>query len=433
MSDNVFYSWSAQDLINPVEIVSAEGVRFTDSEGKEYLDFASQLVNTNLGHQHPKLVQAIKDQADVLSTVQPAFKNSTRSELARLIVEAAPGDHFKKVFFTNGGAEAVENAIRMARSYTGRRKVLSAYRSYHGATSMAIALTGEPRRWKNEPTDASVVRFHGPYTYRSAFYAENEEQECERALEHLEQTIVLEGPETFAALIMEPVIGSAGVLVPPEGYLKGLREICDKYGIVYIADEVMVGFGRTGAMFAVDNWGVVPDLITFAKGVNSGYVPLGGVIMSEDIANTWATTPYHGGLTYSGHPLACAPGVATFGVLEEENIVERTRDLGERVVKPRLEQWREKYNVVGDVRGLGLFWAVEFVKDSETREPLIPFNASGEAAAPMAPFSKTVKEHGVWPLVSGNRIHIAPPLVISEEDLNKGLDAIEAGIIALEG
>lgn len=432
MSDGaVFHSWSAQDLINPLNVVSGEGSTFVDDAGKSYLDFSSQLVNLNLGHQHPRLIQAIKDQADTLCTIQPAFKNDTRSELADLIAEAAPGD-LNYVFFTNGGAEAVENAVRMARGFTGRKKVMSSYRSYHGSTSTAIALTGEPRRWANEPVEASAVHFFAPYTYRSPFYAENEEQECERALEHLEQQIILEGAHTIAAIILETVVGTNGVIVPPKGYLPGVRKLCDKYGIVYIADEVMVGFGRTGTMFAVENFDVVPDLITFAKGVNSGYIPLGGVIISEKIRNAYATTPYNGGLTYSGHPMGCAVGVETFKVFEEEKILERTKDLGERIVKPRLEEIKEKYSIVGEVRGLGLFWGIELVKDKETRKPFVPFNASGDDAAPMMQIAAHCKANGVWPFIHFNRMHVAPPLVITEEDLIRGLDVYEAAIAEMD-
>lgn len=430
MDGHVFHSWSAQDLINPLDVVSGSGSTFTDRDGNDYLDFSAQLVNLNLGHQHPRLVQAIKDQADQLATIQPAFHNSTREELAARIVEAV-GDNFGSVFFTNGGADANENAVRMARGYTGRRKVMSMYRSYHGATSTAISLTGDPRRWANEPSDSSVVHFFGPYLYRSPFYAETEEQECQRALEHLENQIILEGAETIAAIIIETVVGTNGILVPPPGYLKGVRAICDKYGIVYIADEVMAGFGRTGELFAYMNFDVTPDLISFAKGVNSGYVPLGGVVLSKKIQATWSTKAYTGGLTYSGHPLACAPGVETFKVFEEEKILEHVRDLGERIVRPRLEELKAKYDVVGDVRGLGLFWAIELVKDKTTREPLVPFNASGEAAAPMAAFAAECKANGVWPFTHFNRAHVAPPLIITEEELVRGLDVYEAAIAKL--
>lgn len=424
MDGYVFHSWSAQDLIAPIDVVSGHGSTFTDADGNDYLDFSAQLVNLNLGHQHPRLIDAITRQAATLATIQPAFANSTRQELARLIVEAA-GPTFGSVFFTNGGADANENAVRMARGYTGRRKVMSMYRSYHGATSTAISLTGDPRRWSNEPSDGSVVHFFGPYPYRSPFFSASAEEECARALAHLEQQIILEGAHTIAAIIIETVVGTNGILVPPDGYLQGIRTLCDKYGIVYIADEVMAGFGRTGTLFAFQNWDVTPDLITFAKGVNSGYVPLGGVVLSTEIQKTWSTKAYNGGLTYSGHPLACAPGVETFKVFEQENILERTRTLGEEIVRPTLERWLEEYDIVGDVRGLGLFWAVELVKDKQTREPLVPFNASGPEAAPMAEFATYCKAHGVWPFTHFNRAHIAPPLVITEEELIRGLGVYE--------
>ncbi|WP_347307448.1 aspartate aminotransferase family protein [Corynebacterium sp. SA-MJD20WY100] len=431
MDGNVFHSWSAQDLIDPLDVVSGEGATFTDREGNDYLDFSAQLVNLALGHSNQRLIQAIKDQADKLATIQPGFKNDTRAELASRIV-ASVGDTFGSVFFTNGGADANENAVRMARGYTGRRKVMSLYRSYHGATSTAISLTGDPRRWSNEPSDSSVVHVFGPYLYRSAFWAETEEQECERALAHLEDQIILEGADTIAAIILETVVGTNGILVPPRGFLPGVRKLCDKYGIVYIADEVMAGFGRTGELFAFQNFDVTPDLVTFAKGVNSGYVPLGGVIISKEIQKTWSTKAYNGGLTYSGHPLACAPGVETFKIFEEEKIPERVKKLGEEIVKPRLEAWKEKYSIVGDIRGLGLFWAIELVKDKETREPLVPFNASGEEAAPMNQFISYCKSHGVWPFTHFNGVHVAPPLIISEEDLIRGLDVYEAAIAELD-
>lgn len=431
MDGYVFHSWSAQDLIDPLDVVTGQGATFTDAQGRDYLDFSSQLVNLALGHGNQRLIKAITEQAGKLATIQPAFKNSTRGELATMLIERV-GDTFGSVFFTNGGADANENAVRMARGYTGRRKVMSAYRSYHGATSTAISLTGDPRRWANEPSDSSVVHFFGPYTYRSAFWAETEEEECARSLAHLEQQIILEGAGTIAAIILETVVGTNGILVPPKGYLPGVRALCDKYGIVYIADEVMAGFGRTGTLFAYENFDVIPDLITFAKGVNSGYVPLGGVIISREIQKTWSTTPYPGGLTYSGHPLACAPGVETLKIFDEEGILERVKDLGERIVKPRLEAMGEKYSIVGEVRGLGLFWALELVRDQTTREPLVPFNASGAETAPMNQFAAYCKSNGVWPFTHFNRVHVAPPLVISEEDLLRGLDVYEAAIADLE-
>ncbi len=424
---HVFHSWSAQGLIDPLPVAAGEGSTFWDYAGNAYLDFSSQLVNLNLGHQHPDLVTAIQQQAGRLATIQPSVANDVRGELARLIAEVAP-DGMEKVFFTNGGAEANEYAVRMARQSTGRRKVLSMYRSYHGSTATAISLTGDPRRWANDTVDNGSVRFFGPYLYRSPFHAETPEQESERALAHLEQTIQLEGPQTIAAIIIETVVGTNGVLIPPPGYLQGVRELCDRYGIVYIADEVMVGFGRLGEWFGIDAVDASPDLITFAKGVNSGYVPLGGVVISDRIAKAFDNVPFAGGLTYSGHPLACAAGVATFEVFRRDGILERVRDLGERVVEPTLRSWVEKHPSVGEVRGRGLFWAIELVRDKETREPLVPFNASGADAAPMAAFAAAAKKAGVWPFTHFNRVHVAPPLVITEEELVRGLAAIDEAL-----
>ena len=427
---HVFHSWSAQALIDPLPIAGGQGSEFWDYQGNRYLDFSSQLVNLNLGHQHPALVAAIQEQAGRLATIQPAMANDVRGELARLVTDVA-GEKFTKVFFTNGGADANENAVRMARLVTGKRKVLAMYRSYHGNTSTAISLTGDPRRWANEPSDTSVVHFYGPYTYRSAFYATTDAEESERALAHLEQTIILEGASTIGAILIETIVGTNGVLIPPPGYLEGVRALCDKYGIVWIADEVMVGFGRVGEWFAFQApgfGGAVPDLITFAKGINSGYVPLGGVVISDEIARAFDERVFPGGLTYSGHPLACAAGVATFGVFRDEGILERTKDLGERVVRPALEGWRHNHPSVGDVRGTGLFWAVELVKNRETREPLVPFNASGPANAPMAEFAAESKRLGVWPFVHFNRMHVAPPLVITEDELRRGLDVLDQAL-----
>ncbi|MBW9122065.1 aspartate aminotransferase family protein [Microbacterium trichothecenolyticum] len=428
---HVFHSWSAQALIDPLPIAAGDGATFWDYSGNAYLDFSSQLVNLNLGHQHPDLVRAIQNQAGRLATIQPAMANDVRGELARRIAEVA-GDGFEKVFFTNGGADANENAVRMARLVTGRRKVLSMYRSYHGNTTTAISLTGDPRRWPNEPADGSTAKFFGPYPYRSAFHSSSVEEETQRALEHLEQTIVLEGATTIAAIIIETIVGTNGVLVPPPGYLAGVRELCDRYGIVYIADEVMVGFGRVGEWFAFQAFDVQPDLITFAKGVNSGYVPLGGVVMSDRIASHFDTVSFPGGLTYSGHPLACAAGVATFEVFERDGILERVRDLGSRVVEPRLRDIAARHPSVGDVRGMGLFWALELVKDRETREQLVPFNASGTDAAPIAAVAAACKREGVWPFTHFNRVHVAPPLVITEDELVRGLDVIDRALSAAD-
>ncbi|MEU9856921.1 aspartate aminotransferase family protein [Streptomyces sp. NPDC047974] len=424
---HVFHSWSAQGLIDPLAVAGAEGSYFWDYDGNRYLDFTSGLVYTNIGYQHPKVVAAIQEQAGKLATFAPAFAVDVRSEAARLIAERTPGD-LNKIFFTNGGAEAVENAVRMARLHTGRHKVLSAFRSYHGATSTAINLTGDPRRWASDTGSAGVVRFWAPFLYRSPFYAETEQQECERALAHLEDTIAFEGPGTIAAIILETVPGTAGIMTPPPGYLTGVREICDRYGIVFVLDEVMAGFGRTGKWFAAEHFDVVPDLMTFAKGVNSGYVPLGGVAISEEIAATFETRPYPGGLTYSGHPLACAAAVATIQVMEDEKVVENAARVGEQLLGPGLRALAERHPSVGEVRGMGVFWALDLVKNKETREPLVPYNAAGEANAPMAAFGAAAKKNGLWPFVNMNRTHAVPACNVSDDEVKEGLAALDAAL-----
>ena len=422
--EHVFHSWSAQRQLHPVLVTGGSGSHFWDSEGHRYLDFSSQLVYTNLGHQHPALVEAIKRQADRLCTVAPAFANDVRGELARLIAERAPGD-LDQVFFTNGGTEANEHAVRMARLHTGRHKVLAAYRSYHGATGTSIALTGEPRRWGSEPGFPSVVHFMGPYPYRSAFYASSAEEESERALAHLRQVIEFEGPQSVAAVIMETVVGTNGVLIPPPGYLPGVRRLCDEHGILLILDEVMVGFGRVGEWFACQAFDVVPDLLTFAKGVNSGYVPLGGVVISKRVAESFADRPFPGGLTYSGHPLACAAGVANIETFEREGILAHVRRLGTEVAGPRLARLAEDHPSVGEVRGMGLMWAIELVRDRDSREMLVPYNASGAANQPMAEVAAACRAGGLWPFTHFNRVHVAPPLVISEAELLEGIDILD--------
>ncbi|MGK5632580.1 aspartate aminotransferase family protein [Streptomyces sp. URMC 123] len=424
---HVFHSWSAQGLIDPLAVAGAEGSYFWDYDGNRYLDFSSQLVNTNIGHQHPKVVAAIQAQAAKMCTIAPGFAVDVRSEAARLIAERTPGD-LDKIFFTNGGAEAVENAVRMARIHTGRPKVLSAYRSYHGATAAAINLTGDPRRWPSDTASAGVVHFWAPFLYRSPFHSTSEEQECERALRHLEDTIAFEGPQSIAAIILETVPGTAGIMVPPPGYLAGVRALCDRYGIVFILDEVMCGFGRTGRWFAADHFAVTPDLLTFAKGVNSGYVPLGGVGISAEIAATFETRPYPGGLTYSGHPLACASAVATLRAMDEERIVENAAEIGETVLGPGLRELAERHPSVGEVRGMGVFWAVELVRDRTTREPLVPYNAAGEDNAPMAAFAAACKQRGLWPFVNMNRTHAVPPCTVTAAEAKEGLSLLDEAL-----
>jgi len=424
---HVFHSWSAQSQIDPLPIASASGSYFSDYSGRRYLDFASQLVNVNIGHQHPKLVAAIQEQAGKLCYISPAFANDARSEAARLIAEIAPGD-LNTIFFTNGGAEANENAIRMARLHTGRHKILAAYRSYHGATAGAIALTGDPRRWASEPGMPGVVRYWGPYAYRSAFHSTTELEESERALAHLRDLLIVEGPHTVAAIILETVVGTNGILVPPPGYLAGVRALCDEFAVMLIADEVMAGFGRCGEWFAVDHWGVTPDLITFAKGVNSGYAPLGGVVISDPIAATFADRAYPGGLTYSGHPLGCAAAVASINIFRDEGILEHARSLGTDVIGPELRAIAERHPSVGDVRGLGVFWAMELVRDRKTREPLVPFNASGADARPMSEFAAVCKDRGLWPFVHFNRTHIVPPCTATADEVREGMAILDEAL-----
>ena len=421
---HVFHSWSAQGTLNPTEITGGDGSYFWDSTGKKYLDFSSQLVNLNIGHQHPKLVAAIQEQAGKLCTVAPPFANASRSEAARLIAELAPGD-LNMVFFTNGGAEAAEYATRMAKLHTGRHKILTTYRSYHGSTAGAIALTGDPRRWSNETGASGAVKFWGPYPYRSAFHSTSDKQECERALEHLENVLMVEGPQTVAMIALETVVGTNGILVPPDGYLQGVRDLCTKHGIVMMCDEVMAGFGRCGEWFAVNKWNVTPDLICFAKGVNSGYLPLGGVVISQKIADTFKDRAFPGGLTYSGHPLSCAAAVASINIFKEEKIVEHARMLGTDIIGPALEKIKAKHPSVGDVRGLGVFWAIELVKNRETREPLVPFNAAGADAKPMMDLAAACKERNLWPFTHFNRMHVVPPCNTPVEDIKTGLAIID--------
>ncbi|QIS13172.1 aspartate aminotransferase family protein [Nocardia arthritidis] len=432
MTDHVFYPWSVQASVDPVPIVGGSGSYFWDADGKRYLDFSSQLVNLNIGHQHPEMIAAIVAQAQRLATISPTVGNEARSELARLIVERAPGD-LNRILFTTGGAEAIEHAVRLARSYTGRTKMLAAYRSYHGGTGTAIGLTGEPRRWGAEPTNVDVVRFFGPYPYRSPWGTSTPEEETAAALAHLRQVIELEGPQLIAGLILETVVGTNGVLVPPPGYLAGVRELCDEYGIVYIADEVMVGFGRVGEWFAVQAFGVAPDIITFAKGVNSGYVPLGGVLMAERIARRYDDTVYPGGLTYAGHPLACAAGVASIGIFEREGILDHVRTAGADVLGKGLHDLASRHPSVGEVRGLGFFWALDLVRDPATREPLVPFGAAGAAAAPMGAVTAAAKARGLWPFNAGNRFQIAPPLTTSADELRTGLEIVDEVLSVADG
>lgn len=411
----VFHSWSVQGSLNPLVIAGGEGCTLFDYDGKEYLDFSSQLVNTNIGHQHPKVIAAIQQQAGELATIAPATANLARGEAAKRIVARAPA-HFRKVFFTNAGADANENAMRMARLYKGRSKILSAYRSYHGNTGSAIVATGDFRRLPNEYAHGHV-HFFTPYLYRSEFNASTPEEETARALQHLRRIIECEGPQTIAGILMESIPGTAGILMPPEGYMQGVRALCDEFDLVLILDEVMAGFGRTGHWFAFELFGVVPDLVTFAKGVNSGYVPAGGVLISDKIAEFFNDRYFPGGLTYSGHPLAMAAIVATLDAMTEEGIVENAATIGKEVLGPGLNALAEKHQIIGEVRGAGVFWAVELVADRASRTPV--------AAEVMAKIKASLIHHGLLPFVVDNRIHVVPPCIVTAEEAEKGLRILD--------
>jgi taurine--2-oxoglutarate transaminase len=404
---NVFHSWSAQKSLNPLVIAGGSGSTVWDHDGNTYLDFSSQLVNTNIGHQHPKVIAAIAQQATTLATVAPSHASHVRGTAAAKILSHAPSN-MEKVFFTNGGADANENAIRMARLHTGRDKVISRYRSYHGNTGAAIVATGDWRRIPNEYARGHVHVF-GPYLYRSEFWAQTPEQETERALHHLRRVVQAEGPQSIAAILLETVPGTAGVLVPTPGYLEGVRALCDEYGILMILDEVMAGFGRTGDWFALDAHNVTPDLITFAKGVNSGYVPVGGVVISGDISATFDDRVFPGGLTYSGHPLAAASVVASIEAFEEEDIIGNAARIGLQHLEPGLTALAERHDVIGEVRGRGVFWALELVQDRTTRTPV--------TAEYMGRLKAELLRLGLLPFIADNRIHVVPPAVVTAEEV----------------
>src|SRR5438067_4041346 len=421
----VLHSWSVQDALNPLPVAGAEGRYFWDYEGKRYLDFASQLVNVSIGHQHPRLVAAIKEQADKLCTIGPPMATEPRSTLARYLAEVTPGD-LSMSFFTNGGAEANENAIKLARWYTGRHKVIARYRSYHGATGGAITLTGDPRRWAAEPGLPGVVRMFDPYTYRCPAGHPDPCPICSGA-PHLEEILQYEGAHAVAAVIMETVTGTNGIIVPPDGYLQSIREVCDRHGILLILDEVMAGWGRTGRWFACDNWAVVPDIITTAKGINSGYVPLGAMTVRDPVDDAIKDRFFAGGLTYSGHPLACAVACASIEAFREEGIVEQAAATGE-VFASELAGLAARHPSIGEVRGLGCFWGLELVKDRATREPLVPFNGGGEDAAPVTRLAKAALERGLYLMTHWNVIMICPPLTITREELEEGLAILDEAL-----
>ncbi len=417
-----FFSWSVQSQVNPIPVERAEGIFFWDMDGKRYYDFSSQLMNTNIGHQHPKVVGAIQEQAAKLCFVHPGNTTEVRARLGQKLAEVTPGN-LKKTFFALGGAEANENAIKLARFYTGRHKILARYRSYHGATHGSIALTGDYRRLAVEPAMPGVVHFLDPFCYRCPFGQKKEtcHREC---IAHLEEVIHYEGPDRIAAIIMEGVVGSNGLIVPPEDYWPRVREICDKYGILLISDEVMSGWGRTGKWFAVDNWGVVPDMITTAKGITSGYIPLGAVVVSEPIARFFDDKYLYAGLTYNGHALALAAALATIEVYQEDHLIENAATVG-KYLGERLEDIKARHASVGDVRYIGLFSAIEVVVNRETKEPFDP--------PVMAEVGKVLKENGLFTFIMakkdmGTIVFVVPPLCITREQLDEGLALVEKGL-----
>jgi len=412
-----FYSWSHQGQVNPIPVDRAEGAYFWDVDGRRYLDFASQLVNTNVGHQHPKVVKAIQDQAARLTFASPGMATEPRGLLGKKLAEITPGD-LKKTFFTLGGAEANENAIKIARFYTGRHKILARYRSYHGATHGAMALTGDYRRLPVEPALPGVVHFLDPYCYRCPFGWTRDtcHRECIR---HVEEVIEYEGPDQIAAIFLEGVTGTNGLIIPPEDYWPRMREICDRYGILLVSDEVMSGWGRTGEWFAVDRWHVVPDIITTAKGLTSGYVPLGAVIVREKIARFFDDKVLMAGLTYNGHALACAAALATIAAYEEDQIFANARKVGEYLGR-RLEELKARHPSVGDVRYIGLFSGIELVKNRATKEPL-----------DLTPLKSFLISNCVYVFNFKNVLFVVPPLVITEEQLEEGLTLIDEGLAEL--
>ncbi len=418
----VVHSWSVQSALDPIVITKTKGVEMWDENGKRYLDMTSQLMNQNIGHQHPKVVQAIKDQAEKVCFVAPGVAYETRSFLGKALAEVTPGD-LKRFFFTLGGADANENAVKIARMYTKKWKIITRYRSYHGATYGAIALTGDPRRPPVEPAMPGVVRVFDPYCYRCSFGLTY--PDCKlRCAESVEEVIMYETPETVAAVLVESVVGSNGLIVPPEGYMQKLREICTRNHVLLIADEVMSGFGRTGKWFAVDHWNVVPDMITMAKGLTSGYIPLGAVAISKKIMETLDKQMLWAGLTYNAHPLACGAAIATLKVYQEDRLMENTAVMGEAVRK-ETEAMKAKHQSLGDARGIGLFWALELVKNRKTREPLVKWNAMGAEGAVAREINKRLLEGGVYTTVRWNYLFIVPPLCIKEGELREGLKVID--------
>jgi taurine--2-oxoglutarate transaminase len=423
-----FWTWSAQAQVSPIPVTRAEGVYFWDADGKRYLDFNSMVMCVNIGHGDDRVINAIVEQARELPFAGPPMATRPRAVLGRMLAEITPAnlDHF---LFTLGGADANENAIKLARAYTGKHKILARYRSYHGATAGAMALTGDPRRWTWEPNlMPGVVHFLDPYRYRSAFHRTkskiSEAEFSQDYLDHLEEIITLEGPQTIAAVLIETVTGTNGVIIPPVGYLQGVRQLCDRYGILLIADEVMSGFGRTGRWFAVDHWNVSPDLITMAKGLTSGYAPLGAVAMHSELADFFNDRVYQGGLTYNAHPISLAAAIANINVLKEDGLIERAQSMG-KVLHRLLADLGEKHPSVGDARSIGLFGVLELVRDRETKEPLAPFNG---ASPEMNAIKKFILDQGLFVYTHWHSILIVPPLIISEDQLRDGFSVLDQAL-----
>jgi taurine--2-oxoglutarate transaminase len=414
---HTIFEWSAQGAVDPIPVAGAKGVYFWTPEGKRFLDFNSQLMCVNVGHGDPRIVKAIQEQAAVLPYANPFMATEPRARLGAKLAGITPGD-IDVFFFTNGGAEANENAVKIARAVTGRHKILARYRSYHGATAGAINLTGDPRRWSQPPVPG-VVHVLDPYHGVQRGW-----DSADDALRYLEEVIQLEGASTIAAFILETVTGTNGVLVPPDGYLAGVRALCDKHGILMICDEVMSGFGRTGEWFAVDHWKVVPDMITMAKGLTSAYVQLGAVGVRRKIADHFKDAPFPGGLTYNSHPLACATALATIAVMEEDRLLDRTKRTG-AVMADLLARLASKHPSVGVVRSIGLFGIVELVRNRQTREPLAPFNGTSPE---MVALGKFFRDNGLYTFVRWNYFFTNPPLSITEEELREGFDIIDRAL-----
>ncbi len=415
---HTLFEWSAQSRVDPIPVARAKGIHFWTPEGKRFIDFNSQLMSVNIGHGDERVVRAIHEQVATLAYANPMMATEPRARLGAKLAEITPGD-IDVFFFTNAGAEANENAVKLARQVTGRHKILARYRSYHGATAGAMTLTGDPRRWAAEPGMAGVVHFLDPYHGIQRGW-----DDVATALANLEETIQLEGPQTIAAVILETVTGTNGVLVPPDGYLEGVRELCTRYGILMICDEVMAGFGRTGEWFAVNHWKVVPDLLTMAKGLTSSYVPLGAVGMRRQIADHFQEKVFYGGLTYNSHPVGCAAALATIGVYEEDRLIERARATG-AVMKQLMAELAARHPSVGAARSLGLFGLVELVRSRTTLEPLAPFNGSSEE---MSALGRFFRQEGLYTMVRWNTFFTNPPLIITEAELREAFAIIDRGL-----